>query len=188
MVCRHGAGRRPDVAVERSLAAAGTVLGLSIAAGALVSGGLIAWHPITGVTALELPGYLWLALGVVHLGAVAFLMREPRDHAGTSSFRRALHSTRQAPVVVVDGLRTLGTSRVLLALVLVEVFWSLAMIAFETLNQVRLSELVGGEDAAGALMGPVSSVAWGLFAAGSALAGWASTRLGSAGRRWPPGS
>jgi predicted MFS family arabinose efflux permease len=52
------------------------------------------------------------------------------------------------------------------------------MIAFETFNPIRLSELVGGEDRAGALMGPVSSAAWGLFAAGSAAAGLVSRRLG----------
>ena len=85
---------------------------------------------------------------------------------------------KQAPAVVVDGIRTLGRSRVLLALVLVEVFWSVGMIAFETFMPVRLAELVGGENEAGALMGPVSSAAWGLFAVGSFLAGLAAKRIG----------
>jgi hypothetical protein len=52
------------------------------------------------------------------------------------------------------------------------------MIAFETFNPIRLAELVGGEDRAGALMGPISSAAWGLFAAGSAAAGLVSRRIG----------
>jgi MFS family permease len=65
-------------------------------------------------------------------------------------------------------------------LVAVEVFWAVAMIAFETLTPVRLAELVGGEDAAGALFGPAASAAWALFAAGAALAGLASRRLGVA--------
>ena len=43
---------------------------------------------------------------------------------------------------------------------------------------MRLAELVGGEDRAGALLGPVSSAAWGLFAAGSAAAGLVSKRIG----------
>jgi MFS family permease len=64
--------------------------------------------------------------------------------------------------------------------VLVEVFWSVAMIAFETFNQVRLAELVGGEEQAGVLIGPVSAVSWGLFAVGAALAGLASRRVGVA--------
>jgi MFS family permease len=69
---------------------------------------------------------------------------------------------------------------VLRSLVLVEVFSSVAMIAFETLNPVRLAELVGGEDRAAALYGPASAAAWALFAAGSALAGLSSRRLGVA--------
>lgn len=168
----------PGVAPERTLAAAGTVLGLSIAVGALISGVLIAWHPISSMNALELPGYLWLALGVLHLGMIAVFLREPRTQLVPGRLREALRSARQAPATVLDGVRTLRASRVLLALVLVEVFWSVGMIAFETLNPIRLAELVGGEDRAGELMGPISAMAWGLFAVGSALAGVASRRIG----------
>ena len=52
------------------------------------------------------------------------------------------------------------------------------MIAFETLMPVRLAEVAGGETRAGALMGPVSAAAWGLFAVGSAAAGLTSRRIG----------
>ena len=168
----------PTTRVEDGLARAGMVLGLAIASGALLSGGLIAWHPVRSMTALELP--YWVAIGffVLHLVAVAVLVREPRTHVDATGFRRALASARQAPGVVVDGIRTLGASRVLLALVLVEVFWSVGMIAFETLMPVRLAEVAGGETRAGALMGPVSAAAWGLFAVGSAAAGLTSRRIG----------
>lgn len=162
----------PSVPVERALSAAGTVVGVSIAAGALISGGLIAWHPVTSITAIELPAYVALTLGVVHLVAIALFMREPRTHVDASGFHRALSSAKEAPRTVASGIRLLGSSRVLLALVLVEVFWSVGMIAFETLNPVRLAELVGGEDRAGALLGPVSSAAWGLFAAGQLRRRW----------------
>ena len=168
----------PSVPVEKALSAAGTVVGVSIAVGALISGGLIAWHPITSITAIELPAYLTLGLGVVHLAAIALFMREPRTHVDATGFRRALSSAKEAPRTIASGMRLLGSSRVLLALILVEVFWSIGMIAFETLNPVRLAELVGGEDHAGALLGPVSSAAWGLFAAGSAAAGLVSKRIG----------
>lgn len=168
----------PSVPVERALSAAGTVVGVSIATGALISGGLIAWHPVTTITAIELPAYVALTLGVVHLVAIALFMREPRTHVDASGFHRALSSAKEAPRTVASGIRLLGSSRVLLALVLVEVFWSVGMIAFETLNPVRLAELVGGEDRAGALLGPVSSAAWGLFAAGSAAAALVSRRIG----------
>jgi predicted MFS family arabinose efflux permease len=170
----------PTVPVEKALAAAGTVLGVAIATGALVSGGLIAWHPVTTVTAIELPAYVALALGVVHLVAVATLMKEPRTHVDATGFRRAVRSAQDAPRTVADGIRLLGSSRVLLALVLVEVFWSVGMIAFETFHPIRLAELVGGEDRAGAILGPVSAAAWGLFAAGSAAAGLSTRRIGVA--------
>lgn len=91
-----------------------------------------------------------------------------------------MDSVMRTPRVVVDGLRTLTTSRVLLALVLVEVFWSVGMIAFETLMPIRLAELVGGETQAGTLLGPVSAAAWGLFALGSVIARFASRRIGVA--------
>jgi MFS family permease len=168
----------PGVRVEDGLSKAGTVLGLAIAAGALISGGLIAWHPFAPASALELPYWTAIGLNVVHLLAIALLVRERRTHVDATGARRALRSAQEAPAVVVEGLRTLGTSRVLLSLVLVEVFWSVGMIAFETFMPVRLAELVGGEDKAGALMGPVSSAAWGLFAVGSFLAGLAAKRIG----------
>lgn len=168
----------PGIAVEGALSRAGMVLGIAIASGALISGGLVAWHPIRSMTALEFP--YWIALGffVVHLVAITLLVREPRSHVDAKGLRRAIRSAREAPGVVVDGIRTLGSSTVLRALVLVEVFWAVGMIAFETLMPVRLAELAGGETEAGALMGPVAAAAWGLFAVGSALAGLASRRIG----------
>lgn len=168
----------PATRVEDGLARAGMVLGLAIASGALISGGLIAWHPLRSMTALELPYWCAIVFFGLHLAAVAALVREPRTHVDSTGFRRALDSARKAPGVVADGIRTLGASRVLLALVLVEVFWSVGMIAFETLMPVRLAEVAGGETRAGALMGPVSAAAWGLFAVGSAAAGLTSRRIG----------
>jgi len=77
-------------------------------------------------------------------------------------------------------LRLLATNRVLLALVGVEVFWSVGMITFESLMPLRLEELVGSAERAGALVGPVSAAGWGLFAVGSWLAGVTSGRIGVA--------
>src|SRR5690606_31743563 len=45
----------PGADVDRPLAAQGTVMGVSMAAGALVSGGLVWWHPFTAWSALALP-------------------------------------------------------------------------------------------------------------------------------------
>ncbi|MHB1490362.1 MAG: MFS transporter, partial [Cellulomonas sp.] len=121
----------PQVNVELNLASAGTVLGVSIAIGALVSGALIAWHPVHTMTALELPYWTALGLYAVNMVMIAVLMREDRSHLNSTGLGRALTSAREAPRVVLDGLRTLAASTVLRSLVLVEVFWSVAMIAFE---------------------------------------------------------
>jgi MFS family permease len=83
-------------------------------------------------------------------------------------------------VVIRDGLRTLRDNRVLRGIALVEVFWGAAMLVFESFQPIRLAELLGSEEQAGALMGPVASVGWGVFALGAALAGLSSARLGVA--------
>lgn len=57
----------------------------------------------------------------------------------------------------------------LTALVAVELFWGFGMVAFETLMPVRAAELVGGPDAAAALLGPVTAAGWGVAALGAAL-------------------
>lgn len=167
---------QPGADVDRTLARQGAVLGGSIAAGALISGGIVWWHPFRDQSALTLPFAVFVALTVVHLLAVLTLLREPPGRATGS----ALESARQAPVVVRDGVRLLGSNRILRGLVLVEVFWSIAMVVFETFHPIRLAELVGGEEQAGVLVGPVASAGWAVFAAGSALAGLCSARIGVA--------
>jgi MFS family permease len=169
---------RPGADVDRTLAAQGSMLGGSIAVGAVLSGGLIAWDPLPADSALLLPLLVMAVLSGVHLVAVVALMREPRTHLDATGARRALDSVHEAPVVIREGLGLLGSNRVLRGLVLVEIFWSTAMVVFETFQPIRLAELVGGEEQAGALMGPVAAVGWGVFALGSALAGLASARIG----------
>lgn len=168
----------PGADVDRTLAAQNSMLGGSIAVGAVLSGGLIAWDPLPADSALLLPLLVMTVLGVVHLVAIVVVMREPRTHLDATGARRALGSVREAPVIVREGLGLLGHNRVLRGLVLVEIFWSTGMVVFETFQPIRLAELVGSEEKAGALMGPVAAVGWGVFALGSALAGLASARIG----------
>jgi len=170
----------PGVRVEEGLSRAGTVLGLAIASGAVISGGLVAWDPVPFLTPLETPYWVSIVLVAASLVATAVLMKEPVTHVDSSGLRRALDSAREAPRVIGGGLRLLRSNRVVLALVGVEVFWAVGMIAFETFMPIRLSEVVGGEAEAGALMGPVSAAAWGLFAVGSSLAALLSRRVGVA--------
>lgn len=154
----------PDAAVDGVLSKAGTVLGLAIAGGALVGGLVVAWHPFPGWTALGPPFVLAAAVMVLHLVLTAVLVREAPRHDG-GALRTAV---RETPAVIAGGVRLVTRSRVLLGLVLVEVFWAVAMIAFESLTPVRLGTLLGSEAAAGAVFGPASAAAWALFAAGSA--------------------
>jgi MFS family permease len=170
----------PGADVDGSLAAQGTVLGSSIAAGALVSGALVWWHPFTGAPALLLPVVVFVALNVVHLLATVLLLKEPRARAAASGIARAAASAKEAPAVVRDGLGLLRSNRVLRGIIVVEVFWSIAMIVFETFQPIRLAELVGSEERAGAIMGPVAAGGWAVFAVGAALAGWTSRRVGVA--------
>ncbi len=168
----------PDIPVDQALSHAATVLGVAIAVGALASGGLIAWHPVVGTSALLLPYATSVVLMAVHTVLTVILVREP--HRPPAGLQTVLTSAAAAPRVVRTGLRTLRTQRVLRFLVLVEVFWSVGMIGFETFTPVRLAEIVGGEDRAGAIFGPVSAAAWGLFAAGSLAAGLGSRWIGVA--------
>ena len=82
------------------------------------------------------------------------------------------------PGVIAAGASLLRRSRILLALVAVELFWGFGMVTFETLLPVRLSDVVGGDDAAAAIMGPAGSAAWLVFALGAALVPLATRRLG----------
>jgi predicted MFS family arabinose efflux permease len=168
----------PGADVDGALAAQGTLLGTAIAAGALVSGGLVWWHPLGGQSALLLPLLVSTALNLVHLVAMLVLIREGRRHGDGTALREAAASARAAPRVVRDGLRLLRDNPVLRGLVAVEVFWCMAMIVFETFQPIRLAELVGGEEAAGRLMGPVAAAGWGVFALGSGLSGRTSRRIG----------
>ena len=170
----------PGADVDRALSAQGMVLGGSIAVGALVSGGLVLWDPLPVESALLLPVLVFLTLNVVHLVAVLALLKEPRTHVDATGARRALDSAKEAPVVIRDGLRMLRRNKVLRGITLVEIFWSTAMVVFESFQPIRLAEILGSEEQAGALMGPVASVGWGAFALGAALAGLASSRIGVA--------
>ncbi len=186
----------PGADVARTLSRQGTVLGAAIAAGALVSGGLVWWHPVTAWSALTLPYVCYAALAAVHLAMVAFLLVEPgRTSPATTGpdapaeglpsparrrFRAALAAARRAPAIIATGLTLARHNRVLRLLLLVETFWAAAMVVFESFTPIRLEELVGSPAQAGALMGPVASAGWAVFSLGAGLAGLVSGRLGVA--------
>jgi MFS family permease len=167
----------PNARIESGLGAGGLMLSLGIATGALLSGALVALHPFPGLETLAVPLLVALGLNVVNLGAILAFMTEVPVRRDA---RAIAHSVGAVPGVVRDGIRMLRDSRILLALVLVELFWGFAMVTFENLFPVRLSEVVGSTDDAAALMGPVSSAGWFASAAGSAVIVVISGRIGVA--------
>ena len=168
----------PGRDVDGPLAKQGAVLGGGVAAGALLSGALVWWHPVPSQSALTLPVLIFAGLNVLHLCAVLTLMREPAPVTANKSFQRAMESARQAPIVMRAGARLLRSNRVLLGLVLVEVFWAIAMVVFEQFQPIRLAELLGSAERAGAWMGPVAAAGWAVFAVGSTIAGVSARRIG----------
>jgi predicted MFS family arabinose efflux permease len=169
--------REPGADVHRAMSAQGVLVGIGMGGGALVSGGLIAWHPFRESSALLLPVQVFVALCVVHLFATTVLLREtPRSDSRLRN--RLSDSVRETPAVVRGGLRLVTRNPVLAGLVLVELFWVIGMMAYETLMPLRLSDLLGSEARAGAWMGPAAAGGWALFSVGSWLGGRAADRFG----------
>lgn len=166
----------PEADIEGGLSRGGAVAGLAIAGGALASGGLVALDPLPGVNPLAVPVLAGIAVQVVALVAVAALLTEVRPARGAGALAA---SVREVPGTIRAAFGLLRRSRVLVALVAVELFWGFGMTTFETLLPVRLTEVVDSADTAAALLGPAGSAAWLASAAGAALVPLASRRLGA---------
>ncbi|MEH0828195.1 MULTISPECIES: MFS transporter [unclassified Micromonospora] len=156
----------PKAEYEPGLGYAGTVAGVAIAVGALLSSALVALGPLGPVSALTLPVLVAIALQAAGLVALLTLLVETRPARGAGALRA---SVVEAPRMVGQALGLLRRSRVLLALVAVELFWGFGMVTFESLLPVRLGEVVGGAERAATLLGPANSAAWLASAAGAAL-------------------
>lgn len=154
-----------DAQYEHGLGVGGTVLGTSIAGGALISGGVVALGPIGPVSALTLPVLVAIGLQLIGLIALLVLLVEVRPAQGAGALRASLVGV---PRVIGQAVGLLRRSRVLLALVAVELFWGFGMVTFESLLPVRLAEVMGDAERAAALLGPAASVAWLAHAAGAA--------------------
>lgn len=165
----------PDAPIERGLSGGGVALGVAIAGGALLSGGLVELGPIGPVSALTLPVVVAIALEVVALVSLLLLMVEIRPAGGVSTLRGSLQAV---PGVIGGAFGLLRRSRIVLALVAVELFWGFGMVTFEALLPVRLSEVLGDPDRAAALLGPTGSAAWLASAGGAALIMYVSRWLG----------
>ncbi|PSK62206.1 hypothetical protein B0E53_05885 [Micromonospora sp. MH33] len=167
----------PEAEYERGLGWAGTVIGVAIGAGALLSGGLVALGPVGPLSALALPVLVAIALQAAALVALTVLLVEHRPAQGVAAVRA---SVAEAPRMVGQAVGLLRRNRVLAALVAVELFWGFGMVTFESLLPVRLAEVLGDPGRAAALLGPAGSAAWLANAAGAALTPLLLRRLGAA--------
>jgi MFS family permease len=167
----------PDRDVTGGLSAGAMVTGLAIAAGALSGAGLVALHPLQRVEPLASPVLAAGVVQIVALLAVGVLITEVRSARG---WRAVTRSVASVPRVIGGGVRLLRRSRILAALVGVELFWGFGMVTFEVLMPIRLAEVTGSSGDAAALMGPAGAGAWAAAAAGAAIAGLAARRFTTA--------
>ena len=167
----------PDAKLERGLSAGGTVAGVAIGTGALVTSGIVAWVELPGVPTLVQPVLLILVMQLAGFAALALLVKEAPHPTGKRSL---LASVRDVPRVIADGVRIVRRSRVLLGLLGVSFCWGIGMITFEVLMPVRLSELVGGPERAAELTGPAGAAAWFVNALGAASITLLTARIGVA--------
>jgi DHA1 family tetracycline resistance protein-like MFS transporter len=172
----HALAADPRADIETGLSRSGVVLGVAVAGGALVGGGLVALGPVGRFSALTVPVLASIVCQIASLICVAVLMIEERPGRG---LRALTASIKAVPAAIGGALRLARTSRVVLALIAVELFWGFGMAAFESLTPVRLSEVVGSADRASALMGPAGSAAWGASALGAAAIPLLARRIGA---------
>lgn len=154
-----------DRAVSTGLSGSASIAGVGIATGSLLAAGLVEWSPFGRESALAIPYRVAAGLALVQVLVALCLMDEDRS----ARVGGLVASVRATPAAIADGVRLLMRSRVLRALVAVELFWGFGIVAFETMTPIRLSELVGDRDHAASLMGPVTAVAWGVSALGAAI-------------------
>lgn len=162
--------------IGRGFAHGGIVLGIAIAAGSLLSSGLVLLGPTGPFDALVLPVLAALILQFASIAAIYYLMLED-SRTATATWTS---SVRQAPGVVSDAVRLVRASHVLLALLAVELLWGFGMTAFETFTPVKLAAVTGSTERAAALLGPTTSAAWLVSAAGAALVPLLTSRFGTA--------
>jgi DHA1 family tetracycline resistance protein-like MFS transporter len=171
----HTLAADPAADIETGLSRSGVVTGVAVAGGALLGGGLVAVGPVGPISALTGPVLVSILLQAVSLIGVLALMTEERPARGVAALKASI---RGVPGAIFGAAGIVRGSRVVAALVAVELLWSFGMPAFEALTPVRLSGLLGSNDRASALMGPAASAAWGASALGAALIPLLTRRIG----------
>jgi MFS family permease len=164
----------PGADVDRGLSHGGVVLGLAMAAGAIISGALVRLDPVPGLEPLVTPIVFSILLRAGDTIMVLRLMTEVRPPLGRAALT---DSAREIPRIIAGAFHLAWTSALGL-IVAVELFWGFGMATFEGLFPVRLGEVLGDLDLAAALMGPVAAAAWVVSSGGAVIVPWFSRRLG----------
>jgi MFS family permease len=171
----HALAADKNADIETGLSHSSAVTGVAIGVGALAGGGIVALGRLGPFSALTMPVLMALALQAASLVAVALLMTEERPGRGAGAL---VASVRAVPATIGGAVRMVR-SRIIAALIAVELFWGFGMVAFESLMPVRLTDVVGSSDTASALMGPSGSAAWLASAVGAALVPLLIRRIGA---------
>jgi DHA1 family tetracycline resistance protein-like MFS transporter len=171
----HALAADENADIETGLSQSSAVTGVAIGVGALAGGGIVALGRLGPFSALTVPVLMALVMQAASLLAVALLMTEDRPGRGAGAL---VASVRAVPATIGGAVRMVR-SRIVAALIAVELFWGFGMVAFESLMPVRLTDVVGSPDTASALMGPSGSAAWLASAVGAALVPLLIRRVGA---------
>lgn len=170
----------PAADIERGLARAGIATGAAIGTGCLLTAVLATWPPLSGVDPLVVPVLLAIVLRVVDVVALATLMDEPRRHDG--GLAPVAGALAGAPRVVAETVGLVRRSRVLAALVAVELSWGFGLTAVELFSAPRLVDLIGDATSGVATYAVAASAGWAVSALGSALTDRSTRLAGSPAR------
>jgi MFS transporter, DHA1 family, tetracycline resistance protein len=159
----------PDTDIDSAMAASGTVIGLSIAAGSIASSAVVAVDIVASINPLLVPVILSVVVRIADMVAISTLMTEP------VAARSA--STPTASQLIRNGLAMIRRSQTLVALLAIEALWGAGIIAFETFTPLRLESVLAEPTDAAALLGPAAAAAW-------LLAGLSAAAVPTLARRW----
>ncbi len=167
----------PGQRIDDGLARGGVAIGLAIAAGALSAAALMSVGPVAGVDGFSVVIGTAVVMRGLDLAAVAMLVHEPP----TSHPTTVAASVRAVPRVVATTLRAVRTSRILGALIAVELVWGFGMTSFETLAPVKLATVADGASSAASIFGPAVAAGFAASAAGAAVVPRLARKVGTAG-------
>jgi MFS family permease len=154
----------PDADIERGISLGGVVVGLAIGGGAVLGSVLVWLDPVAGANPLVIPLYAALVVTVIALGAITLLMEEHRP-----THREGVRDSLVAvPMIVRQAVVMVRASRVLLALVGVELLWGFGMVSFEGFTPAKLDAVIGEADRAAVILGPTTTIAWVVASVGAA--------------------